>query len=263
MRAIFSIAKTTVGEAVRRKVLLVILLIGLLFVVVAPSLTVLTARQERSTLVGLTLGVLMLTSALIAIVLTVYMIPNEIERRTIYTILCKPVQRYQFLLGKYFGAVAALGMMIGFMSLVMVITFVVFQREQRISEIAPLLKVPLMTFFQTALLAAMAIMFSTFVTPLVNFFLSAGLYFVGTLFNPLFQTMVENPASSPATKALGRVFHIVLPNFANFNVQNPVINPGQEIVNEGLYFAGTIGYAFLYSGIMLGIAVLIFDRREV
>jgi len=95
-RPIASIAATTVGEAIRRKVLLIILLIGVLFLVVAPGLGMLSARSETTVLRGMMLGIIQLTSAVIAIVLTVYMIPNEIERRTIYTILSKPVQRWQF-----------------------------------------------------------------------------------------------------------------------------------------------------------------------
>ena len=81
MRAIFAIAGTTVGEAIRRRVLLIILLIGVLFLVVAPGLGVLSARSETTVMKGMMLGIIQLTSAVIAIVLTVYMIPNEIERR--------------------------------------------------------------------------------------------------------------------------------------------------------------------------------------
>ncbi|MFX8949700.1 hypothetical protein ABTM92_19215, partial [Acinetobacter baumannii] len=86
MNAIISIARTTVGEAIRRRVLLVILLIGVLFLIVTPGLSVLGAKQSETVLKSFTLGVIQLTSAVIAIVLTVYLIPNEIERRTIYTI---------------------------------------------------------------------------------------------------------------------------------------------------------------------------------
>lgn len=262
MRTILAIAKTTVGEAVRRRVLLVILLIGLLFLMVAPGLNILTARQERTVLIGLTLGVIQLTSALIAIVLTVYMIPNEIERRTIYTILCKPVQRWQFLVGKYLGAVAALGMMILFMTLVLLITFAIAQGERDFTKLATLVKAPVMNFFQMSLLAAVALMFSTFVSPLVNIFLSGGLYLVGTLFSPVFQTMTESPQINPVTKGLAQVVHGALPNFAMYNVQNPIINPGQQLQDERVYLLGAIFYAFVYVGALLAVAVLVFEKRE-
>src|SRR5579862_2685649 len=165
MRAIISIASTTVQEAIRRKVLLVILLVGLLILFIAPGLGVLSARSETTVLKGMMLGIIQLTSAVIAIVLTVYMIPNEIERRTIYTILSKPVQRWQFLVGKYFGAVGALAIMMLLMSVVMVL-FYWAQQHPPMSDIANLLKAPLMYFVQMTLLAAVAITFSTCVSPI-------------------------------------------------------------------------------------------------
>lgn len=263
MRVIFAIASTTVGEAIRRRVLLIILLIGVLFLAIAPGLSVLSARQEKSVLIGMTLGVIQLTSAVIAIVLTVYMIPNEIERRTIYTILSKPVQRWQFLVGKYFGAVAALGLMMGLMTIVLVLVFALQQGTSRIDELAVLAKAPAMYFVQMSLLAAVAIFFSTFVSPLVNFFLSGGLYLVGSLFNSFFEVISTNPNAPGIAKMFATVANTILPNFANYNVQNPIINPEQIIQNESQYYIRVTLYGLLYIGILLVGGILVFDRREV
>lgn len=263
MRAIWSIATTTVGEAIRRKVLLIILLIGVLFLAIAPGLSVLSARSETTVLKGMMLGVIQLTSAVIAIVLTVYMIPNEIERRTIYTILSKPVQRWQFLVGKYFGAVLALGLMMGLMATVLIVMFGVQQGVRDIGALAEMLKAPLMYFVQMSLLAAVAIFFSTFVSPLVNFFLSGGMYLLGSLFNPFFQTLEENQSTPMLAKSLAKIVNTVLPNFANYNVQNPIINPNQVIQNEKAYYFQVTIYGVLYIGILLVLGILMFDRREV
>jgi len=262
MRVIMSIAGTTIGEAIRRKVLLVIFLIGLLFVAIAPGLKVLSARSETSTLISLTMGILQLTSALIAIVLTVYLIPNEIDRRTIYTILCKPVQRYQFLLGKYFGAVGALGLLMSLMTLALVLVFYFAQPESR-SEIPRLVKLPIMYFVQMSLLAAVAIMFSTFVTPLVNFFLTGGTYLVGTLLSNIFESLKDAQGTTGFAKTMATIISVVLPNFNYYNVQNPLINPGQQIQNETFYYLSATGYGILYISILLIVGMIIFDRREV
>lgn len=261
MRPIFSIATTTVGEAIRRRVLLVILFIGVLFLAVAPGLGVLSARSETTVLRGMMLGVIQLTSAVIAIVLTVYMIPNEIERRTIYTILSKPVQRWQFLVGKYLGAVLALGMMMLLMTSVLVFMFYLQQRDA--SAIPDLIKAPIMYFVQMSLLAAVAIFFSTFVAPLVNFFLSGGLYLLGSLFNPFFQTLQESQGTPAIAKGFAQLVNTLLPNFANYNVQNPIINPTQTIQNESAYYVQVTVYGLFYIGILLVAGILVFDRREV
>ncbi len=263
MKQIMAIARTTVGEAVRRKVLLVILLIGLLFLAIAPGLGALTARQETTVLRGMTLGIIQLTSAVIAIVLTVYLIPNEIERRTIYTILCKPVQRWQFLLGKYLGAIMALGLMMALMTSLLILVFLLMQKAGSVDQLLILAKAPLMYFVQMSLLAAVAIFFSTFVSPLVNFFLAGGVYLVGSLFNPFFETIANSPNTQPLLKGAMTVLNTVLPNFATYNIQNPIVNPGQQIQNEQLYYLNAAIYGLFYIGILLVGGILIFDRREV
>lgn len=261
MRAILAIAGTTVGEAIRRRVLLIILLIGVLFLVVAPGLGVLSARSETVVMKGMMLGIIQLTSAVIAIVLTVYMIPNEIERRTIYTILSKPVQRWQFLLGKYLGAVAALLMMMALMSAIMVFVFWIQQKD--IQAAVTLIQAPAMYFVQMSLLAAVAIFFSTFVSPLVNFFLTGGMYLLGSLFNPFFQSLEESSGTPQIAKVAAKIVNWVIPNFANYNVQNPLINPDQVIVNEKVYYIQAASYGLFYIALLLVAGMLVFDRREV
>jgi len=262
MRPILAIAGTTVGEAIRRKVLLIILLIGLIFLFVAPGLGVLSSRSETTVLKGFMLFTIQLTGAVIAIVLTVYMIPNEVERRTIYTILSKPVHRWQFLVGKYLGAVAALGLMMALMSIVLVGVFVL-QQGATAATVADLLKGPIMYFVQMSLLAALAIFFSTFVSPLVNFFLSGGIYLLGTMFNPFFTTLQENPATPTIAKVFATIVNSILPNFSNYNIQNPLVNSGPTIQNESLYYIQTIGYGVAYIVGLLIAGIVIFDRREV
>ena len=264
MNAIISIAKTTVGEAIRRRVLLVILLIGVIFLIVTPGLSVLGAKQSETILKSFTLGIIQLTSAVIAIVLTVYLIPNEIERRTIYTILSKPVQRYQFLLGKYLGAVGAMGLMMALMTVTMLFVFFLMSSGRLSPDtLAGLARVPLMYFVQMSLLAAVAVFFSTFVSPIVNFFLSGGVFMIGTFFNPLFSTLADNKEVSPLVKIGATVIHTLVPNFADFNVQNPVINPGAQIKNEQMYYLQLVAYAAIYIALLMIGGILVFDRREV
>lgn len=236
-------------------------MIGVLLLSIIPSLGVLSARSETSTMISTMFFVLRFTSALIAIILTVYMIPNEIERRTIYTILSKPVQRWQFLVGKYFGAVLALAMMIGMMSVVMIVLFFVF-RHPPASQLFDLGRQALLYFVEMSLLASVAIFFSTFTTPLVNFFISIGMWLVGTVLNPLYDTISSNN-NNPVMQKVAQFVTTLLPNFANYDTKNPIINPGQQIRNETLYYLQVTGYGVLYITILLIAGILIFDRREV
>ncbi len=262
MRVILSIAATSVGEAIRRRVLLVILLAGLLLLSILPGLSVLSARGEAANLVSTMYFVLQGTSVLIAIVLAVYMIPNEIERRTIYVILSKPVTRWQFLLGKYLGAVFAVGLMMGLMTIVALVLFWISQRPDA-GRLAQLAQGPFMFFVQMCLLAAVTIFFSTFVSPLVNFFLSVGMYLMGTTLNSLYDSFVKNPDVNPLVRLAGQAVTTVLPNFSYYNVSNPLIHPEVEIQNPLTYYVNVTGYGVIYIMGLLIAGILIFDRREV
>lgn len=262
MGPIISIASATVGEAVRRRVLLVILLIGTLLLSIIPALSILSARAELTVTISAMFAVLRGTAALIAVVLTIYMIPNEIERRTIYTILSKPVQRWQFLVGKYLGAVFALGLMIALMTTLMMVVFVVFQRPPT-EKVLDVLRQPPLYFLEMSLLAAVGIFFSTFVAPLVNFFLTIGLWLVGTVLNPLYETVAGTAQSGVFAQSFAKIITSVLPNFANFDVKNPIINPGSVIENESIYYMKTIAYGVVYALVLIIGGILVFDRREV
>lgn len=263
MNVILSIAKTTVGEAIRRRVLLIILLIGVLFLAVAPGLSVLSLRQDFSVLASFTLGVIKLTSAIIAIVLTVYLIPNEIERRTIYTILSKPVLRWQFVIGKYLGAVAALGLMMALMTVTLVAVFAIMGKGASMDVILNLTRAPVMFFIQMSLLAAVAVFLSTFVPPITNFFLSGGVFMIGTIFSPVFDSIAQNEKTSQMVKLGAGVIHAIVPNFGMFNIENSVINQGQQIQNPTFFMLKMLLYALLYICACLFLGVIVFDRKEV
>jgi len=105
--------------------------------------------------------------------------------------------------------------------------------------------------------------FSTFVAPLVNFFLTGGMFVLGTTFNPLLESLQGNANTAPATKMFVTLLGTLLPNFANYNVANPIINPGQQIVNTNAYYLNVTGYGIVYIAVLLIGGILIFERREV
>jgi len=261
MSAIYAIAATTLGEAVRKRVLLVILLIGVGLLIVTPGLQQLAPRQANTVLIAFGLGVIQMIGALVAVVLTIGLIPTEIERRTIYTILSKPVQRYQFLLGKFLGSVATIAMMMALMTVVFLLLYWIMRHEVPLN----ILQGPPLFFLQMVLLSAVAMFFSTFVSPIVNFFLSFGLYMVGNIGNPLLDSLSSARGENVNQLAKGAVtlLHYILPNFANYNVQNPIINPESAIGNTQVYVVQVVLYAVIYTSILMTLAVLVFDRREV
>ncbi|HSI86261.1 MAG: ABC transporter permease [Candidatus Methylacidiphilales bacterium] len=127
---IFAIARITLLEAMRQKVLNILVL----FAVIAVSISVFQAQfsfeEQIKSLKDYSFGVMTVFGLFIALISTSYIIPSELENRTIYTILAKPVRRTEFLLGKYLGVVSLLALVTALMSVVFLITL--FVQEQMI-----------------------------------------------------------------------------------------------------------------------------------
>src|SRR5438105_10742856 len=104
------IAANTLTEAVRQKVFNFFLIIGLVFIASASFFAQFTFGEQFKFIKDTCLGVISVISTLIAIVGTAQLLPSEVENRTIYTILAKPVRRFEFLLGKFFGSLFLLAL---------------------------------------------------------------------------------------------------------------------------------------------------------
>jgi ABC-type transport system involved in multi-copper enzyme maturation permease subunit len=251
-----AIAQQTLREALRRRVMWVFLIIGVFLIALGPIFGFLSPKDSQTVLRSLGLAAILLAGLFITIVTCIYLIPVEIERRTIYTVLSKPVQRYEFVLGKFLGGFATVFVNIAAMGIVFLL--MIYLQEKRIPT--EMTKGVTMTFFQMMLLAALTIFFSTFTTPVVNFFLSFGIFLVGNLSSV---TESLTTKSNPVVRGAGVAIHYLLPNFGNFNIQNSLIRPTTEIANEALFLRNNIFYAIIYSSVLLVLAILIFDRREV
>jgi ABC-type transport system involved in multi-copper enzyme maturation permease subunit len=253
-----AIAKQTLEDMLRRKILLILLIVAVGMIALGPSVGFLSPRESSVVLKSLGLAVILIAGLLITILAGIQVIPTEIERRTIYTVLSKPVQRYEFILGKFLGGLATVFVMIAAMGVVFL--GVVTWQDAHHAVSMEMVKGVAMTFFQMMLLGAMAIFFSTFATPVVNFFLTFAIFMVGNM-SSVTESLTSN--KNPATKMLATVLHYILPNFGNFNIQNKLIHPEQTLSNPSVFIFQNIVYAVIYSAILLLLAILVFDRREV
>ena len=251
-----AIASQTVREALRRRVMWIFLICGVFLIALGPVFGFLSPKDSQTVLRSLGLAAILLAGLFITIVTCIYLIPVEIERRTIYTIFSKPVQRFEFVMGKFLGGFAVVFINIAAMGVV----FLIMLRFQEGRVPAEMFKGVFLTFFQMMLLAALTIFFSTFATPVLNFFMSFGIFIVGNL-----SSVTDSLTSSrnSATRLAGNAIHYLLPNFGNFNIQNTLIHPTTEITNPDVFIKQNILYAIIYSGALLVLAFIIFDRREV
>ncbi len=264
MSTILTLASGTFGEAMRRKILNVFLFVAIAMIVLFFAFASFTPNSDMTITMATGLGIISLAGVFISIILGINLIPNEIDKRTIYTILSKPVKRHEFLIGKFLGGLATVFVNIFLMGVLFVVGVALFKDPHHAIRF-DILQGVTMIFFQMMLLNALAVMFSVFTTPFVNFFLSFAVYIMGSM-SAVTEALGEDSSNGKRSLVVQWVFkaiHFLVPNFANFNVQNPIIHPEVVIQNMGKYMATNILYALIYSTIMLLIAILIFDRREV
>src|SRR5919109_5381157 len=105
---VFAITTNTLTELTRLRVFYVLLIFALLLIGSSVFLARLTFQQEFQILKDVSLGAMSIFTSLLAIVATARLIPQDIEDRTVYTILAKPVPRWEYLLGKLFGVLLLL-----------------------------------------------------------------------------------------------------------------------------------------------------------
>ena len=285
---IWTLAKATIADAMRKKVLQIFLVvaIGLIVISFTFSQTLSFSTREGSSadlmlVKSFGLGLMALAGALISLVMGVQLIPQEIERRTIYTILAKPVKRYEFIIGKFVGAILTLAINIGMMGVVFVATVMIKAHGSQAAAVSAAsgaanlagagqsvglfdvntLWGVVMIYLQFMVLSSVVLFFSVFFTPIVNFFMGMGVYVIG-LMGSLTETLAKADGASAFIKGFYKVVHVIIPNFDKFNVTNTLLHP-EGIANLPKYVTGVALYSIIYVLIMMLAAVIIFEKKEV
>lgn len=263
MRTIWLIASGTFGDAIRRKILNVFLFVSIAMIVMGFAFSSFRPNEEMVIIKSLGLGVIQLSGIFISVILFINLIPMEIERRTIYMILSKPVQRHEFLLGKFIGGLMTVFCNIALMGVAFIGLLVFKQQWHFDTNVLAACKGILMIFFQLMLMGGLSMFISVILSPFVNFFLSFALYLLGSMSTVTESLAKEGDKKSPLTVFVFKIIHAVIPNFGNFNIQNPIIHPEVTVTNEKTYLIQIVLYAILYTAVFMLAAVYAFDRREV
>jgi ABC-type transport system involved in multi-copper enzyme maturation permease subunit len=274
MLAIYRVAAATFHEAWRRRFLNAILIFAVLIIGSSWSLAYLQPGAELKLLIDIGLGSIRFFGMLIAIFLGVRLISDEIEKRTIHTILTKPVTRAQFLLGKYFGSLATVWSNLALMGLAFYVVFAlkapVFVASKSATDSGPginteflhsnLAKALGLSFVEMAVVTALAVMASTLFSWIMAAVFSFFVYFVGQMAD--FFKSLANPEHGAGTfsQVIFRLLYSILPHFEVFDMR--------EAILKGTYVGWDVlglhcGLGALYTVLILGIAYLAFMNREV
>jgi len=253
---IAAIARNAFREAVRDRILYNLVLFVLLLIVCAIFLGAASASQDAKIIVDLGLSATLLFGAFIAIFVGVGLVSKEIERRTIYAIFAKPVGRGEFLVGKYAGLCLTLAVNVAVMGAGVALALV-FVKGGSTALALSLWPAVALIYMELAILTGVALLFSSFSTPVFSALGSLSIFVIGHFSGDLkgFAATVGSPA---ATGVL-TVLYYLLPNFSNFAFITPA---AYGIVPSAAHLASAVVYTLLYVTVLLAGATLIFGRRD-
>jgi ABC-type transport system involved in multi-copper enzyme maturation permease subunit len=266
MRTLLLIAVNVFRESVRDKVLYNLVAFAILMIGVSLLIGQLTAGQEVKIIKDLGLASVSVFGTFIAVFIGIGLVSKEVERRSIYALIAKPMSRPQLVLGKFAGLALTLAVNVGVMTVA--IYAVLAWWHARTPEVirsaweAPALDPALLTavgliYLELLVVTAIAIVFSTYSSAILSAAFTFGLVVAGHFSTDL--RNFDQVTGSPAAQSLARAFYYVLPNLSFFDVKSRVVHGDGVLATEiGL----ALGYAAVYVAAMLTLAIWIFSRRD-
>jgi ABC-type transport system involved in multi-copper enzyme maturation permease subunit len=266
LSAIRKVAGAVFKESVRDRVPYSLVIFAVILMAASFLMSRLTAGQDLKVMKDLGLATMNAIGLLIAIFIGTGLVSKEVERRSIYAVLSKPLSRSSFLVGKFVGLVLTLAVNLAMMAAALYLMMVYMewstdewiQRGWRAPALDLRLLAPIALIgVQLVLTTAVALFFSTFSTPLLSMLFTLGVWVAGHFSADLrnFQTAVD----SPVAIALARGLYYALPNLAAVDVKNAIVH-GLDVP----WRAVLVGVLSLlaYAGLLLAAAVRIFERRD-
>lgn len=249
---ILSIAVNTFRENLREKLLYNLLFFALLMIGSSILLSRITLGDYHRLILDLGLASINLFGVLIAIFVGIGLVSKEVDRKTIYTIVSKPIPRYEFLLGKYCGLVITLFAN----TIVMVVGLLIVLQVMDVPITSLVFKSLALIFLELMVITAVAVLFSTFTSATLSAIFTLAVYVIGHLSGDLKEFAKKlDEVSQMAVNAI----YYTLPNLERFNLKGHVIHH----LDFGMAdMALTLVYGLTYAAFLLLLASVIFQRRD-
>jgi len=253
MRAVAAIAHNTFREALRDRVLYLFLGFAVVLLASSKLFGLLTVGDEGKVIKDLGLAGIQFFTMLIAVMMSVLLISREVDSRTIYNILTKPVRRWQFLIGKYLGLLATVALNLALMTAVLLAVTVVYLGEFD----AGLLFAAAMILLEMALLTAFATLFAVLTRPMLGTVFTLAVFVIGHVSEDIW--VLTKHVNSGLVRPLVAALYAVLPNLERFNFKSEVVH---DVGISSGEVALTVAYGLAYTAMVLVLACARFRARD-
>jgi len=250
---VFSIAVNTFRETIRNKILYAILAFALLVICLSWFLADLSVGDLARIIADVGLACIHIFGVIMAVFLGITLVSQEVDRKTVYLVLSRPVDRWEFVVGKAAGLCGTLFLT----TLVMAATlFLVHAGYGQAPEVG-ILVASAGIYMELVLLTCLASLFSSFTTPVLSAIFTLSMFLIGHVSRDLL--VFGSRAASPLTRTVTAVLFYLLPNLENFNWKNEVVYGG---VRSSAVLPLAAGYLAAYGLAVLVVACLLFSRRD-
>ncbi len=250
---ILVIAFNTFRENLRDRILYNLLFFALLLIGVSVLLGDLTIAEQKKIVTDMGLGTINLVGVIIAVFVGIGLVSKEIERRTVYTIMARPISRPQFILGKYLG----LALTLAVNAVIMLGVFLATLWMDQAPIHGALFQAIQLIYVEWLVVTALALFFSTFSSSTLSAIMTLSFYVIGHLTEDF--KGIAQKSHSEAVKAVMNGLYYLCPNLEVLNVK------GQAAMGEAVlpsYQALASLYGLLYAALLIAAACIVFQRRD-
>ncbi|WAS03953.1 ABC transporter permease subunit [Gloeomargaritales cyanobacterium VI4D9] len=251
---IWAISKHVFLELLRERLLYLAGLYAIGLVAGGALITEVAAATENKIITDFGLAMMLIFGLVIVIFTTPNLLAREVEKRTIFIVIAKPISRLELVVGKHLGLLGALtlllvvmaGLYLGYLS-ILKITY----------PLVPVLTAIGFMLIEFALLTAAALLFSIFTSPLIAIFLTLATFFIGHLSSDVIT--LGRVIRNPQLLAILKGFFLVVPDLSRLDLKNTAVYG--LLPDVGVLVASVV-YGILYTVFLLALTVFIFARRE-
>jgi ABC-type transport system involved in multi-copper enzyme maturation permease subunit len=259
---VLAIAGNTYRENIRDKVLYNLILFALIMILSSLALGQLTLGNESKVIIDLGLSSISVFGMLIAIFIGISLVYKELEKRTVYALLAKPVHRHEWILGKYLGLLFTLLVNLAIMTVGLALAML-YAGGIQAGGYFRLLPAAYMIFLSLALITALALLFSTFSSPALSAVFTFFLWVIGH-FGADLLSFAELTKSASITW-LCRILYYLIPNFSNFNIldsRSIIQSAGYFQPIDALAIVSATMYCVIYCAFLIALGIWIFMHRD-
>lgn len=258
MTAVAAFAWSVVRDALHRKVFYVVLALAVILILLVPLLPSAQLGVKIDLMREAALGLTSITAFLLGVILGSTIIWGEMERRTVYNTLSKPVYRWQYYLGKLLGLAVALIFALALIYVVLILFVLIY-----FGVFNPgLAKAFFAIFLEALLLASAAMALSVHLSPLVCVFFTILIYVLGHVKGDFLYRTMNDAANGIILRGLAGVAYYALPNLERLNI-NETVAHGERVFKVGpVELALLAGMALAFTAIIVYVGLFLFKRRD-